>query len=74
MKKILTFVLLTSCFIAGFSCKAQDKSKRPSQLNGGPGNAGSKLPAIPTSIKQKPMNNKKYSINYFYFYNVLLQI
>jgi hypothetical protein len=30
MKKILTFVLLASCFIAGFSCKAQDKSKRPS--------------------------------------------
>ena len=37
-------------------------SSKPTQLIGGPGNTGRKLPKIPTSIKRNPRNTNKISI------------
>ena len=36
--------------------------RRPTQLIGGPGKTGKKLPKIPTSIKMNPSTNKNISI------------
>lgn len=49
MNKLVSFALLLTCFFISSSCKAQDKSKRPSQ---------------PALVKQKITSGAEISIDY----------
>jgi hypothetical protein len=40
----------------------RNRSNNPTQLTGGPGNTGRKLPRMPTSIKIKPRIRNRISI------------